>query len=75
MELIAVPIGRTGTILNKTQNSLAQALSATRPDVEQGPARRDVNNPDTDSAARINDSFLFKSLMQRLAQLAQARIT
>ncbi len=34
VELVAVPIDHVGTTLNKTQESLAQALSATRPDVK-----------------------------------------
>jgi hypothetical protein len=74
VEFVAVPIGHTGTTLTKTQQSLAQALSATRLEVERDRARRDVTNPDTDSAVRSHDSSLFKALMQRLDDLAQSRL-
>ena len=75
VELVAAPIGHADTTLNKTQQSLAQAVSATRPDVERDRARRDVTNPYTDFASRSHDSSLFKSLMQRLTNLAQSRLT
>ncbi len=39
VELVAVPIGHAGTTLNKTQQSLVQALSAKRPIVERDRAR------------------------------------
>ena len=35
VKLVAVPIGHAGRTLHKTQQSLAQALSATRPEVER----------------------------------------
>ena len=48
---------------NILYNSLAQALLATRPEIERSRARREVHNPETDSTARTHDSFLFKTLM------------
>ncbi len=70
---MAISIGHAGTTLQKTQQNLAQALSATRPEIEQSRARRGVRNPETDSAARSHDTSLFKTLMQALTKLAQDR--
>ena len=66
VEFVAVPIGYLGTTLTETQRRLAQALSAIRPEIERRRAKREVQEPDTDSAARIHDS----SLMQELSKLA-----
>ena len=73
-EFVAVPIGHAGTTLSKTHQSPAQAMSATRPEIERSRTRREVTNPDTNSAARSHDSTLFKSLMQTLNTLAQYRL-
>ena len=70
VEFVAIPVGYVGTTLKETQRHLAQALSATRTEIE----RREVNNPGTDSAARTHDSSLFKNLMQALTKLAQTRL-
>ena len=74
VEFVAVPIGHACTTLQETQRHLAQALSATRPEIERSMARREVHNPETDSAARTHDSSLFKTLMQALIKLAQTRL-
>jgi hypothetical protein len=74
VEFVAVPIGHTGTTFNMTNRNLAQALSATRPEIKQHMARRGVHNPATDAAARIHDSSLFKTLMQALTKLAHTRL-
>lgn len=74
VELIVIAIGHTGTTLAETQRQLAQALSATRPEIERSRARRDIRDPDSDSAARIHDSSLFKTLLQALTKLAQSRL-
>jgi hypothetical protein len=71
VEFLAIPAGHAGTILKETQRHLAQALSATRPEIERSRARRKVLNPESDTAARTHDSFLFKTLMQALTKLAQ----
>ena len=68
---MAIPIGHAGTTLTKIQRHLAQAISATRPEIERRSARSDVHNPETDTAARTHDSSLFKALMQALPKLAQ----
>ena len=74
MEFVAIPVGHAGTTLKETQRHLAQALSATRPEIERSRARREVLNPETDTAARTHDSSLFKTLMQALTKLAQDRL-
>jgi hypothetical protein len=70
VEFVVIPIGHAGTTLTTTQRHLAQALSATRPEIERSRAKRKVHSPETDSAARIHDSFLFKTMMQALTKLA-----
>ena len=72
---VAVPIGHAGTTLRETPIRLAYALSATRPEIEQRRARRNVQDPDTDKAARTHDSSIFKSLMLTLTKLAQDRLS
>jgi hypothetical protein len=74
VEFVAVPIGHAGTTLTMTHRYLAQALSATRPEIEQSRARREVHSPDIDSAASTHDSSLFKTMMQALMKLAQTRL-
>jgi len=74
VELVAVSIGHAGTTLKETQCYLAQALSATRPEIERSKARRKVKNPETDYAARTHDSSLFKTLRQALKKHAQTRL-
>jgi hypothetical protein len=75
VEFVTVPIGHAGTTLKETPTRLAQALSATRPEIEQRRARRKVQDPDTDKAARTHDSSIFKSLMLTLTKLAQNRLS
>jgi hypothetical protein len=75
VEFVAVPIGHAGTTLTETPTRLAQALSATRPEIEQRRTRRQVRDPDADNAARTHDSSLFKSLMLTLTKLAQNRLS
>jgi ribonuclease HI len=75
VEFVAVPIGHAGTTLKETPAQLAQALSATRPEIEQRRARRRVRDPETDTAARTHDSSLFKSMMLTLTKLAQNRLS
>ena len=70
-----LPIGHAGTTLKDTPAQLAQALSATRPEIEQRRVKRQVRDPDTDNAARTHDSSLFKSLMLTLTKLAQNRLS
>jgi hypothetical protein len=60
---VAIPVGHAGTTLKETQRHLAQALSTTRPKIERNKTRREVLNPETDTAARTRDSSLFKKLM------------
>ncbi len=55
---VAVPVGHAGTTLAATPLSLAQALLATRREMEQARAKRNVIIPYTDSAARSHDSYL-----------------
>ena len=74
MELVAVPIGHAGKILTTTQQNLAQALSATRPEIERARTRRNAIISDTDSVARSHDSSLFKSSMRTLTKIAQSRL-
>ena len=74
VEFVAVPIGHAGTTLVKTHQSLAQAIAATRPEIERSRTRRHVINPDTDSAVRNHDTTLFKPLMRTLTKLAQTRL-
>ena len=71
---VAIPIGHAGATIKETQRQLAQALSTTRPEIERSRARRQVLNPETDTAARTHDSSLFKTLMQALTKLAQDRL-
>ena len=71
---MAIPVGHAGTTLKETQRHLAQALSTTRPEIERRRARREVFNPETDTAARTHDSSLFKTLMRALTQIAQTRL-
>ena len=73
VELMAVPIDHAGPTLIKIRHSLAHAMSATRPEIERNRTRREVINPDTDTAARSHESSIFKSLMQTLTKLAQSR--
>jgi hypothetical protein len=70
VEFVAVPIDRAGTTLTDTQRHLAQALSTTRPEIERRRARREVQDPEINSAARTHDSSLFKAMMQALTKLA-----
>ena len=74
MKFVAILVSHAGTILKETQRHLAQALSATRPEIERRRARREVLNPETNTAARTHDSSLFKTLMQALTKLAQTGI-
>ena len=74
VEFAPSPIRNAGTTLQEADRHLAQALSATWPDIERCRARREVLNPDTDTAARTHDSSLFKTLMQTLKSLAQDRL-
>ena len=71
---MAVPIGHAGTTLQETHRHLAHALPATRPEIERCMARKEVLNPETDTAARTHDSSLFKTLMQALTRLVQDRL-
>ena len=75
VDFVAIPIGHAGTTLQKTHRRLAQALSATRPEIERQRARRGALDPATDISARTHDTTLFKSLMHALTQLAQTRLT
>ena len=68
---MAIPVGHAGTTLKETQHHLAQALSATRPEIERIRASEEVLNPETDTATRTHDSSLFKTLMRALTKLAQ----
>ena len=63
VEFVTIPIGHAGTTLTTTQRHLAQAISTTRSEIERSRAKREVHSPETDSAARIYDSSLFKTLM------------
>ncbi len=74
VDFVTIPIGHAGTTLTESQHRLAQALSAMRPEIERRRARREVKDPDTDSAAKAHDSSLFKSLLQALTKLAQSRL-
>jgi hypothetical protein len=74
VEFVAIPVGHAGTTLKETQHHLAQALSATSPEIERSKTRREVPNPETDAAARTHDSSLFKALMRALTKLAQTRL-
>ena len=73
VEFVVFPVGHAGTTLKEMHRHLAQALSATRPEIERRQARREVRDPDTDSTARTYDSSLFKTLMQALTKFAQTR--
>ncbi len=73
-EFMAVPIGHAGTTLKETQRHLTQALLATRPEIERRRARREVQDPETDSTAGTHDSSLFKTTMQALTKLAHSRL-
>jgi hypothetical protein len=75
VEFVAVPFGHAGITLTETPRCLAQALSATRSEIERTRARREVRDPNIDSAARTHDFSLFKALMQALTKLAQSRLT
>ena len=68
-----VPVGHAGTTLSKTHQSFVNVMSATRSEIERSRTRREVINPDTDSAARSHVSTLFKSPMRTLTKLAQSR--
>ena len=70
VEFVAIPIEHAGTTLQETHRRLAQALFATRPEIELQRARRGAQDPATDTAARTHDSSLFKSIMPALTQLA-----
>jgi hypothetical protein len=74
VEFVAIPIGHAGTTLAETQRHLAQAMAATRPEIERNRASRQVRDPDSDSAARTHDSSLFKALLLALTKLAQSRL-
>jgi hypothetical protein len=74
VEFVAVPVGHASTTLQETHRHLAQAVSATRPEIERCRARREVNHPETDTAARTHDSSLFKTLMHTLTKLTQDRL-
>jgi hypothetical protein len=74
VELVAVPIGHAGTTLAAISHSLAQVLSDTILEIAQARSKRQVINPDTESAARTHDSSIFKSLMEALSKLAQSRL-
>jgi len=73
VEFVAIPVGHAGTNLSKTHHSLAQVIFATRPAIKRSRTRRQVSNPDTDTAVRSHDTTLFKSLLQTLTKLAQYR--
>ena len=75
VEFVAITIGHAGTTLQETPLRLAQALSATRPEIERQRARRGTQDPATDTSARTHDTTLFKSLMHALTHLAQTRLT
>ena len=74
VELIVVPIGHAGTVLDKTYKSIATALSATRPEVALARASRGAVDPDTDHAARAHDMSLFKGMLDAITRLAQDRL-
>ncbi len=54
MEFIVIPIGHVGTTLKQIQLSLANALSATRPNIERI-RTRGVPDSGTDSTTRTHD--------------------
>jgi len=66
VEFMAIPDGHAGTTLKETQGHLAQALSATRPEIERSKTKREILNPETDTASRTHDSSLFKRLQSLL---------
>ena len=74
MEFIAFPIGHAGTTLTRTLEHLTSAFFIIRPTVEQARANRGATDPATDHSARAYDFTMFKSLMDSLTDLAQARL-
>ena len=66
MELVAIPIGHTGTTLQRTFDDLTAALFTVRPNVEQAKATWGVIDFDTDSNATSHGYQLFKLLLDLL---------
>ena len=74
MELIALPIGHVGTTLTRTLDQLTTAFSAVRPFTGRPSTSRGATLPAMDHNAKAHDYTLFKSLLDSLTDLAQARL-
>ncbi len=74
MELIAFPIGHAGTTLSRTLHKLTTAFSAVRPLTGRPSTSVSDTSLAMDHNAKAHDYTLFKSLMDSLTDLAQARL-
>ena len=74
VELIAFPVGHTGTTLTRTLDQLPTAFSTVRPITERSSTFRGDSFPATNHNARTHDYALFKSLLDLLTDLAQSRL-
>ena len=70
VELIALPIGHTGTTLTRTLDQLTTAFSTVRPITARLSTSRGDAFTATDQNARTHDYAMFKSLLDLLMDLA-----
>ncbi len=74
MELIAFPIGHAGTTITRTLHQLTTTFSAVRPLTGRPSTSVGDNSLAMDHNAKAHDYTLFKSLLDSLTDLAQARL-
>ena len=74
MEFIAISVGHTGTILNKSQQTVEEALASTRPTTLSTRHVRGASDLDSSPNARAHDLTIFKAFMMALIELVQSRL-
>jgi hypothetical protein len=74
VEFIAFPIGHAGTTLTRTLHELTTSFSSVRPITGRPSTSAGVTSLAMDHNAKAHDYTLFKSLLDSLTDLAQARL-
>ena len=74
VEFIAFPIGHAGTTLTRTLHQLTTSFSTVRPITGRPSTGAGVTSLAMDHNAKAHDYTLFKSLLDSLTDLAQARL-
>ena len=79
VDLVCIPVGHAGTLLNRTAEELATALSTVRPGMSKKRKRtqqqqEDDKEPKKDKNAFYHDLKIAKGLLDKVSDLASSRL-